>query len=138
MIQRPQSIFLLMVISALLAVARISTACVRAVGVADIPFGRIFLSWLFTGLLSLVATGIAMYALLRYDRRRLQLRLGVLNAFVLAILLGLSLYLLIQGQKDTQILVGLLLPAVALVSNLLANHYIRKDEKLVKNADRIR
>ncbi|HAN49510.1 MAG TPA: hypothetical protein DCQ08_00445 [Amoebophilaceae bacterium] len=138
MIQRPQSIFLLMVISALLAVVLISAACVRAVGAAGIPFGRIFLPWLFAGLLSLIATGIAMYALLRYDRRRLQLRLGILNAYVLVILLGLSLYLSTQRQKETQLLMSCLLLAIALASNLLANRCIRKDEKLVKFSERMR
>jgi hypothetical protein len=89
--------------------------------------------------LSLIAVFIAIYGLCRYDNRVFQIKLGLFNNYVLVILFGLSVYLSIQQrQKDIQLLVNCLLPAISLASNLLANRYIRRDEKLVKAADRLR
>jgi TRAP-type uncharacterized transport system fused permease subunit len=89
--------------------------------------------------LNLIAALVAIYSLFRYDNRIVQIRLGILNAFVLAILLGSALYLLsIQRQKETRLLMDWLLLAVAFISNLLANRYISKDEESIKSADRIR
>jgi len=88
--------------------------------------------------LNLIAVFVAIYGLCKYDNRVFQIKLGLFNAYVLVTLLGLSMYLSLERQKGIQPLVNCLLPAIALVSNLLANHYIRKDEKLVKSADRMR
>jgi Domain of unknown function (DUF4293) len=88
--------------------------------------------------LSLITVSVAIYSLCRYDNRVVQIRLGVLNVFVLAILLGSALYLSIQRQEETWLLIDCLLLAVALISNLLANRYINKDEESIRSTDRIR
>jgi Domain of unknown function (DUF4293) len=88
--------------------------------------------------LNLIAVLVAIYGLFRYDNRVVQIKVGLLNAFVLAILLGSALYLSIQRQEETRLRMDCLLLAVALISDLLANHYISKDEKLIKSTDRIR
>jgi Domain of unknown function (DUF4293) len=131
MIQRPQSIFLLIVISALLALAFISTERVQATGILEVSLGNILLPYLLMSMLSLIAVGVAMCALLRYNHRGLQHRLGILNTLLMVVLMGLAIYFTMQ--KTT-----LLLCAVALVSNWLASHYIRRDDRLVKESDRIR
>lgn len=131
MIQRPQSIFLSIVISALLALAFISTERVQATGVPEVSLGNMLLPYLLMRMLSLIAVGVAMCALLRYHHRGMQHRLGIFNTLLMVVLMGLAIYF---TMKKT----ALLLCAVASVSNWLANHYIRKDDKLVKESDRIR
>jgi hypothetical protein len=44
---------------------------------------------------------------------------------------------LIQGQHG-QYLIGTYLPMGAMVCNLIANRFIRRDENLVRSADRLR
>ena len=131
MIQRPQSIFLLIVISALLALAFISTERGQAADVLEVSSGNIFLPYLLMSMLSLIAAGVAMCVLLRYNHRGLQHRLGILNTLLMVVLMGLAIYFAMQNT-------ALLLCAVASVSNWLANYYIRKDEKLIKSAERMR
>ena len=105
---------------------------------------RVLFPYALVGLLSFVAVGMATYELFRYDNRGLQLQLGVLNTLVMIVLIGLALYL--ARQKEAQLLPavpgkyqpGFFLLIVAMISNLGANHFIRKDEKLVKSADRMR
>jgi Domain of unknown function (DUF4293) len=131
MIQRPQSIFLSIVISALLALAFISTERVQATGVPEVSLGNMLLPYLLMRMLSLIAAGVAMCALLRYNHRGMQHRLGIFNTLLMVVLMGLAICFTMQKT-------ALLLCAVASVSNWLANHYIRKDDKLVKESDRIR
>jgi hypothetical protein len=158
MLYRPQSIFLIATIAVLCLVVLMpiwdtkarepNLKLGREYHVDSNPFREyshdapVFIIPLLLALLArslnLTAIFIAIYGLCKYNNRGFQLKLGLLNAYVLATLLGLALYLSIQRQKEIQLLMHCLLPAMALVGNLLANHYIRKDEKLVKVAERIR
>ena len=158
MIQRLQSVFLLSIIAALLTTTLvpiwtkidtattylINTWCFQAVNAAGEPMNRVLFPYALVGLLSFMAVGMATYELFRYDNRGLQLKLGMLNTLVMIVLLGLTLYL--ARQQEAQLLPavpgkyqpGFFLLIVAMISNLLANHFIRKDEKLVRSADRMR
>lgn len=131
MIQRLQSVFLLIVIGTLLVVGFTSVVHVQAVDTAGIPPGRMMLFLLAASVLSLLAAGIAVYALLRYDNRELQYRLGSLNFWFIALLIGLTTYLPTYP-------IALPLCIVAFLSNGLANRYIKKDDRLVRAADSIR
>ncbi len=129
MVQRPQSVLLLIVIGTLLVVGFMGVVHVQAVDTAARPLGHTLL--LLTSVLSLLAAGIAVYALLRYDNRELQYRLGSLNFWFTALLIGLTMYLPTHTMAS-------LLCIVAFLSNGLANRYIKKDDRLVRAADRIR
>lgn len=91
-----------------------------------------------------LAAMVAFYELLRYDNRSLQLKLGMLNNLLVSAVLFSILYL--TSQPTPQMLerapgkyqLGFFLLIIALVSNLLANYFIRRDEKLVRSADRMR
>ncbi len=92
-----------------------------------------------------VAGGILILLILLniflYKNRKLQIKLNNLIIFVLIVLLGLSGYEkgLLSGEKSfSKKDVELLLPAVSIVFLLIANKYIKRDEKLVKSVDRIR
>lgn len=158
MLHRPQSVFLVITIIVLFLVARMPMWSTEArepnlqserehyfdaaplsayAHGSPTPIIALLLGFLIK-VLNLLAGFIAIYEFFKYKNRVLQIKLGLLNAYVLIVLLGLSWYLFVQRPKETQLLMGCLLPVVALISNLLANHYIRQDEKLVKAAESIR
>ncbi len=96
------------------------------------------------GLLIITAVVLAVIEIFRYRNRLMQMKLGAVNSLVLAAFLGLSVYFTFhmeklvgtadQGTYD----LGMYLPAIALILNLVANRFIRKDEALVRSVDRIR
>ena len=96
------------------------------------------------GILACVGIIVAVVEIFSYRNRLLQMKLGALNSLVLAGFLGLSVYFTFRMEKMITITgegtydLGMYLPAVALICNLLANRFIRKDEALVKSVDRIR
>lgn len=101
-------------------------------------------STIFIAIVALIAAGIAIYSIFQYKNRLTQMKLGALNALLMAATLGLTYWqstemtgMLNKVTHDSP-LVGFMLIAAALVFNLSANRFIRKDEKLVKSMDRIR
>lgn len=96
----------------------------------------------YIGALTIVAALIAIFSALQFKNRLNQMKLGALNALVMASTLGVSYYKiyqyegLIEGQGVISF--GFYLPAGAMIVNIIANRFIRKDEKLVKSVDRIR
>ena len=74
----------------------------------------------------------------------LQMKLGLLNSLVMAVLVICAL--IVAGNMDTfmgenyprQFKVGVMLPIGGLIFNSLANRFIRRDEKLVRDSDRVR
>ena len=99
----------------------------------------------YIGLLAVVGGAVALFELLQYRNRVLQMKLGLLNSIVLAGILGALVYAivyvaepLIPGAAPGTKLAGFWLPFVALMCNVLANRFIRSDENLVRSADRLR
>ena len=155
MLQRPQSICLLFVALALLTMLLVPI-WTKTVATTTYTLSAWYLdttgpglqqshtSWpcFLLGLLALSVAAIATYTLFRYDNRPLQRKLGLLNAFMMALLLGLMLYLILQQPTAPDALskyqLGYYLPMLGTISNFLANHFISKDERRVKAAERIR
>jgi len=76
-----------------------------------------------------------------YNNRKLQIKLNYLVIFVLIVLLGLSIYQVgfLSGEKSfSEKDIKLLVPVISIVFLLIANKYIKRDERLVKSVDRIR
>lgn len=94
------------------------------------------------GILALLAAGIAVYEIFKYKDRLTQMKLGALNSVVMAAVLGCSVWFVTDGQKEWEVAgtygIGFFLPPAAMIFNILANRFIRKDEKLVRSVDRIR
>lgn len=94
--------------------------------------------------LALVAAGIALFSIFKFNNRLMQIKLGALNSLVMAIALGISVYLIFQGEKQIlpgeqgNYLFGFYMFVSAMMFNALANRFIRKDENLVRSADRLR
>lgn len=100
-------------------------------------------AWYIAILASLAAV-VAIYSIFRYDNRLTQIKLGALNSLLIGATLIACLLLTMTGEEmiaeegKGEYLVGFYLPAVGLICNMLANRFIRKDEALVRSADRFR
>lgn len=96
----------------------------------------------YIGGLAFLASIVAFISIFSFKNRLTQMKLGALNALIMAATLGISFYTIYQNEPliDGQgsITTGFYLPAAAMMLNILANRFIRKDEKLVKSVDRLR
>lgn len=95
--------------------------------------------------LAFLSVILAFTSIFSYKNRMFQVKLNLGNTLLMAITLVVSTVMLIQGEKllsdpaQGGFGVGFILIIVALACNFLANRFIWKDEKLVKNSfDRIR
>ena len=100
--------------------------------------------WYLGGLLLLVAV-MAVFAIFQYRKRLLQMGLCAANAILLTASMGVVLYnVLINGKKygnaadQGSFMTGFWAIVVALILNALANRFIRRDEKIVRESNRIR
>jgi hypothetical protein len=95
-----------------------------------------------TAILAIAAATVAFFEVGKFKNRMLQIKLGALNSLLMAGSMGSAVYFATSLIKATQIAgeygMALWLPAGALISNMIANRFIRKDEKLVRNSDRLR
>ena len=99
----------------------------------------------YIAILALLAAGIAFYSIFQYRNRLQQIKLGALNSLVMAALLGCQMYFATQvGEKlfeptvQGKYTTGIYAVILALVCNMIANRFIRRDERLVRSADRMR
>lgn len=84
---------------------------------------------------------LALITIFVYKKRKLQISLGRLNIILNFILLGFFVYWSLTLPGEMQISekgIGMLLPILSIVFLAMANKAIKKDEALVKSADRIR
>jgi hypothetical protein len=93
-------------------------------------------------ILAMAAATIAFIEIGKFENRLLQLKLGALNSLLMTGAIGTAVYFATRLIKANQLAgnygLGMWLPALAMISNLIANRFIRKDEKLVRDSDRIR
>lgn len=108
-------------------------------GEADIT---IYYPYAACAILAVASVTVAIIEIGKFENRLLQLKLGALNSLLMAGALGTAVYFATRLIKTNQLAggydLGMYLPAVAMVSNLIANRFIRKDEKLVRDSERIR
>jgi hypothetical protein len=87
---------------------------------------------------------MTLAAIFLFKNRPLQLKLGYL-IIALGILLPVASFLLFMNESaaldasaEVMDQAGLYLPILAILFGFLANHFIKKDERLVKSMDRLR
>ena len=94
-----------------------------------------------TAILAVAAATLALVEIGKFKDRLLQMKLGALNSLfmagtiVSAVLFANQMFKTYQGGNYG---LGLWIPGIAVVCNLVANRFIRKDEKLVRDSDRLR
>ena len=171
MIQRIQSVFLALIVVAMLGVLALplwtktdpatgEVATLTAFTLSSVPGrataanGAISSSqhapesvW-YLGALALVTAAVAGYEIFQYRNRLNQMKMGLLNSVLIAATLGALVYTVMykaefylggvvgqpaatMGEKHP----AFWLPMVALVCNILANRFIKKDDDFVRSAN---
>lgn len=96
----------------------------------------------FIALLAIAGATVSIYSIGKYKDRLLQLKLGAFNSLLLAGCGFLSVYFSLKLQRESQVEgyfgMALYLPFAAMVLNAVANRFIRRDEKVVRDSDRLR
>jgi hypothetical protein len=97
------------------------------------------------GGLAIIIALVALYEIFQFKNRFTQIKLGMLNSLLLAALLGTIFYYsayvgdaLLKADNPGDYLAGFYLPVLGLVVNSLANRFIKRDEDLVRSVDRLR
>ncbi len=144
MIQRKQSIFLLLsvAINALLFYLPVYTFApdLRLPGTSIHPY---LIS--ANALLAIINGAIGILALLcifLYKNRNVQIRVGNLSMLLTALLAGLLFFVADTISKSmnqrVDFMIGSYLPLIEIVLLFIAVRFIKKDEDLVRSADRLR
>jgi glucan phosphoethanolaminetransferase (alkaline phosphatase superfamily) len=157
MIQRIQSVFLLLLALAMLSVLALplwhkidglthQELTLTAFGFEakglQLPAGTGPV-WVI-GVLAAASAALAMFEIFQFRNRLRQLLLGSLNLLLITATLGAAFYFSNKGEQllnlklEGKAQAGFYLPTLALLLNLLANRFIRRDEQLVRSADRLR
>ncbi|MBA5792394.1 MULTISPECIES: DUF4293 domain-containing protein [unclassified Flavobacterium] len=88
-----------------------------------------------------LAAALSIISILSYKKRQTQFVYNRLNMILNFILLGLFVYQSLNLSGETAVSekgIGMFLPIVSIILLVFANRAIKKDEDLVKSADRIR
>ena len=145
MLQRIQSIFLLLTSIAffLLFAVNFASSEKSYEGVFSDQIYNIMDSPILIGL-TVLGGILALINIFMFKNRPMQLRLGYI-LITLCILLPLVAFLLVFNEKGPQISYdtindgfGIYLPILGLITTIIANRFINKDNKLVKSMDRLR
>ena len=94
-----------------------------------------------TALLTVTGLTLVIITIRRFDNRMLQMKLGLFNTLVLTGVMICIVVFVLQLNKQFPLAqngLGLYFVFVAVVCNWLAVRFIRRDEKLVRDSDRIR
>lgn len=94
-----------------------------------------------TAILTVASLTLAIIEIGKFKTRVVQMKLGALNSLFLVGVIFCAVYFSNQFAnkfQGGQYGFGLYLPAVAVICNLLANRFIRRDERLVRDSERLR
>jgi hypothetical protein len=137
MIQRIQTVYLLIALVILGALPFVFPLFTMSNGKEFRFMNDSFYSVLFG-----LSTTLTLISIMYFNKRQHQFVLNRLTIILNLILLGLFVYrsLNLSGEtpKVSEKGIGMFLPIVAIVFLALANRAIKKDEDLVKSADRLR
>jgi hypothetical protein len=99
--------------------------------------------WLI-GVLAVASAAVAVLEIFQFRSRGKQLLLGSINLLLIMATVGASFYFSSKGEQllnlklEGKFQLAMYLPTLALLLNLLANRFIRRDEQLVRSMDRLR
>ncbi|AHJ99729.1 hypothetical protein Hsw_4134 [Hymenobacter swuensis DY53] len=94
--------------------------------------------------LAVASAAVAVLEIFQFRNRFNQLKLGAVNFLLIVGTIGAGFYYSGVGERMLNIKIpgefaaGFYLPTLALLLNLLANRFIRNDERLVRSQDRLR
>ncbi|MBT1697243.1 DUF4293 family protein [Fulvivirgaceae bacterium PWU4] len=100
-----------------------------------------YFPYALTAILAIASITLAVISIRSFKNRLLQMKLGALNSLFMAGTIASAVIFsnqFIKNFQGGQYGLGLWLPGIAVICNLLANRFIRRDEKLVRDSDRLR
>ena len=99
----------------------------------------------YLAVLAFMVAAVAVFSIFKYRNRLLQSGLCAINSILLTVVMGIVVYQtlfaagrLFEPEAKGDFLYGFFGIIVAMISNSLANRFIRKDEKMVKDSGRFR
>ncbi|HCM76956.1 MAG TPA: hypothetical protein DIS90_11275 [Cytophagales bacterium] len=102
----------------------------------------VYFPYSLTAIFAIAAATLAFFSIGKFHNRLLQIKLGALNSLIMAGSIGSAVYfatdLIKTNQEGGEYGFALYLPIAAMISNMVANRFIKKDEKLVRDSDRLR
>ena len=145
MLQRIQSIFLLLTSSAFFSLFAVNfaTSDNTSNGIFSDQMYNITDNPILIGL-TVLGGAIALVNIFMFKNRPLQLRMGnilIVLCILLPLVAGLLMYnegKQVESYGNIEDGLGIYLPIIALVTTILANRFIKKDSNLVKSMDRLR
>ncbi len=140
MIQRIQSVYLL-VVAILWAVLLLSPA-IDIFAFNQPATATTFALYPILNVFEIVIVLLALISIFFYKKRLIQIKLVLFNIVLMIgyyLLAGLFIYLINNsGDLNAELNFGIVFPAISIILSWLAFRAIRKDENLVRAADRIR
>ena len=100
-----------------------------------------YFPYCLTAILAIASITISVIEIRKFKNRILQMKLGALNSLFLVGTIASSFLFsrdLAQTFHGGRFGLGMWLPAVAVLANLLANRFISRDEKIVRDSNRLR
>ena len=161
MIQRIQTLFLILYIGALVftfffpvwqkislndetnSIEIIVTGYISGVDFNNGDTSILYVNFIISGLV-IISCILAAFSIFSYKNRLNQIKLGALNSFITSLLIIYFLYDIFYNAQYINIndkisfLISFYLIFLAIFFNFLANRFIRKDELLVRESERIR
>ncbi|MBL7832353.1 MAG: DUF4293 domain-containing protein [Cyclobacteriaceae bacterium] len=147
--QRIQTVFLAVAAIALL-VALVQPLWEARVGEEKIiltPFyllqnnQYVYYPYALTAVLTVAGLTLTLLTIRRYDNRMVQMKLGLFNTLILTAVMGCIVIFVLKLNKQYPLAqngVAMYFVFAAVVCNWLAVRFIRRDEKLVRDSERLR
>jgi len=98
----------------------------------------------YVAVMACISILVTIIALFQYRNRLRQILFVAFNALMMGVTLAVTVYHIVKDAKqvgtggEETYEVGIFAMIIALLSNYIANYFIKKDEKLVRSADRMR
>jgi hypothetical protein len=99
----------------------------------------------YLAVLAVLSAGLSIFTIFQYKNRVRQMLFVALNSLLAGATLAVAVYhinfeanLFFNPEQQGQFGIGFWALFIALIANWFANRFIRRDEKMVKSADRMR
>lgn len=99
----------------------------------------------YLAVLAILVAGVALFAITKFRNRLMQSALCAVNSILMTVMLATVVYQtfykaakLFDPAETGDYLTGFYALVVAMLANVLANRFIRRDERLVKESNRMR
>lgn len=100
-----------------------------------------YMPFAITAMFAVACATVAVISIRKYNNRMLQLKLGVLNSLLMVGVIGCAFYFALDLAKTApngRFGAAVYMLVAGVISNFLANRFIKRDEKLVRDSDRLR